>query len=91
MDIWGKALNDPRLADSVFWINGHACSIGSKEYNLKLSEKRAKSVRQYLIKKHAISPDRLKVRGFGNEKPLTSNDTPERRAVNRRVEFERIR
>ena len=71
--------------DSNGQINGHTCSIGTDAYNLKLSEARANSVRQYLINKLGIAPDRLKAKGFGESQPAASNDTKEGRELNRRV------
>ncbi len=70
-------------------ISGHTDNIGSQEYNQKLSEQRAKAVVDYLID-HGISPDRLKYRGAGFSEPIASNDTPEGREKNRRVEFKVI-
>ncbi len=67
-------------------IQGHTDSIGSDEYNLKLSQKRAEAVRDLLIKKYGISPDRLTAKGYGETKPIAPNSTPEGRAKNRRVE-----
>ncbi|NPA17116.1 MAG: OmpA family protein, partial [Aquificae bacterium] len=66
-------------------IEGHTDSVGPAEYNLKLSQKRAESVRQILIEKYGISPDRVIARGYGETRPVASNDTPEGRAKNRRV------
>jgi len=67
-------------------IQGHTDNIGTKEYNQKLSEKRADAVMEYLIK-NGISPERLRTRGFGETKPLASNNTEEGRSKNRRTEF----
>ena len=55
--------------------------------NLTLSEKRAASVRQYLIDSYKIDAARLKSAGFGSTKPVSPNDTPEGRQNNRRVEL----
>lgn len=54
--------------------------------NEKLSDDRAHSVRQYIID-HGIAPDRLTAKGFGDTRPIASNDTKEGRAKNRRVEL----
>ncbi len=70
-------------------ISGHTDNIGSREYNLRLSEERARAVANYLID-HGISPDRLKYRGAGFDEPIAPNDTPEGRQKNRRVEFKII-
>lgn len=67
-------------------IVGHTDNIGSEEYNLKLSKKRAEAVKKYLIKK-GISASRLTTEGKGESSPIAPNDTEEGRAKNRRVEF----
>lgn len=65
---------------------GHTDSIGTDAYNLKLSERRANSVRTYLVD-HGISADRIRTEGFGESRPVASNDTADGRAQNRRVEL----
>ncbi|MFT6400228.1 MAG: outer membrane protein OmpA-like peptidoglycan-associated protein [Bradymonadia bacterium] len=67
-------------------VEGHTDSEGSSSYNLNLSQERAGSVRLYLIQQ-GISASRIEAEGVGEERPLETNDTPEGRAVNRRVEF----
>ncbi len=67
-------------------ISGHTDSTGPEQYNLGLSERRAKSVVRYLTEK-GIGQDRIKVTFFGESKPLESNNTIEGRRKNRRVEF----
>lgn len=67
-------------------INAHTDNIGSDPYNLKLSENRAGSVVDYLVKK-GIDKTRLFPQGFGKTMPVATNDTEEGRAMNRRVEF----
>ncbi|OGL42404.1 MAG: hypothetical protein A2161_17270 [Candidatus Schekmanbacteria bacterium RBG_13_48_7] len=75
---------DPRIEVS---IEGHTCSIGSNEYNMKLGTRRAQAVFNYLVKRHGISPSRLTVTSFGEEKPIAPNDTKDGRKKNRRVEL----
>ncbi|QHT65738.1 OmpA family protein [Rhodocytophaga rosea] len=70
-------------------ISGHTDNKGSADYNKKLSERRAKSVVDYLLAK-GISPDRLRYAGYGMDRPLVSNDEEEGRQLNRRTEFEII-
>lgn len=66
-------------------ISGHTDDTGSAEYNLKLSEQRAKAVADYLISQ-GIDSARLKWVGYGKGKPVAPNSTPEGRALNRRTE-----
>jgi outer membrane protein OmpA-like peptidoglycan-associated protein len=68
-------------------IGGHTDMIGTKNYNLFLSRKRAEAVKDFLTKK-GIDPRRIKAVGYGTSKPLVSNDDEEDgRELNRRVEF----
>jgi len=67
-------------------ITGHTDNVGSDRANQKLSEGRANSVRDDLIKR-GISADRIEAEGKGESQPITTNDTEEGRAQNRRVEF----
>jgi OOP family OmpA-OmpF porin len=67
-------------------IEGHTDNVGSAAYNQKLSQRRAESVRDYLIQKFNISPNRLTAKGFGEERPVASNDTDEGRRRNRRIQ-----
>ncbi|WP_305042709.1 OmpA family protein [Geoalkalibacter sp.] len=68
-------------------IAGHTDSIGTDAYNQKLSERRANAVRDALIKQHGIDAKRLVARGYGESQPIATNDTPEGRQHNRRVEL----
>jgi outer membrane protein OmpA-like peptidoglycan-associated protein/tetratricopeptide (TPR) repeat protein len=67
-------------------IYGHTDNVGSASSNLSLSEKRAAAIKSYLIS-HGIAATRLSSRGFGETKPIDSNETEEGRARNRRTEF----
>jgi outer membrane protein OmpA-like peptidoglycan-associated protein len=67
-------------------INGHTDNIGSDQYNLNLSEKRANSVTDYLVE-NGIANQRLVAKGYGETMPKATNETEEGRQVNRRVEF----
>lgn len=67
-------------------IEGHTDNVGNAPYNKALSQKRAESVRQYIIDKFGIKAARLKAVGYGGERPIAGNDTPEGRQKNRRVE-----
>lgn len=67
-------------------IYGHTDDQADDDYNIRLSQKRATSVVQYLIDK-GINRERLQAVGFGESQPKASNETPEGRRENRRVEF----
>lgn len=67
-------------------IAGHTDSTHTKEYNQKLSERRANSVKQYIIKNFGIAPERITSRGYGKDKPIADNKTTAGRAKNRRIE-----
>jgi outer membrane protein OmpA-like peptidoglycan-associated protein len=67
-------------------IEGHTDAVGSNDVNDALSVKRAESVKQYLIKS-GINPQKMQVKGFGERKPLASNDTEFGRMLNRRTEI----
>jgi OmpA-OmpF porin, OOP family len=68
-------------------IEGHTDNVGKPDVNQALSEKRANAVRQYLVDSYQIEGARLQAKGLGQTKPVTSNDTPEGRQNNRRVEL----
>jgi outer membrane protein OmpA-like peptidoglycan-associated protein/tetratricopeptide (TPR) repeat protein len=68
-------------------INGHTDNQGSEEYNLILSEERAKAVYNYLVDKN-ITHSKLAFLGFGESRPIADNETEENRQLNRRTEFE---
>jgi outer membrane protein OmpA-like peptidoglycan-associated protein len=68
-------------------IYGHTDSVGSDVYNQGLSERRADSVKQYLISQQ-VNPDRVAAVGFGKTRPIADNGTEEGRQQNRRVELE---
>ena len=68
-------------------IAGHTDNIGTKDFNKKLSQRRADAVRSFLTSR-GIDPRRVTALGYGEEKPLSSNDDEEDgRELNRRVEF----
>lgn len=71
-------------------ISGHTDNVGSLPYNRQLSEKRALSVYDHLVKQE-ISPKRLVVKGYGPDRPIATNDTEEGRRQNRRIEFKLVK
>ncbi len=74
-----------RMVDSLI-IEGHTDSIGRIVYNEKLSENRAKSVKEYIQQKTFLTNDKITTRFFASTKPVASNSTDEGRQKNRRVE-----
>jgi OOP family OmpA-OmpF porin len=77
------------VLNKVNWnliLSGHTDNVGSEDFNLKLSSKRAEAVKNYLINK-GIAAERITAKGFGETMPIAPNDTEENRAINRRVEF----
>jgi len=71
-------------------ISGHTDNVGKDDYNMTLSENRAKSVRQWLIDK-GINTQRIVAKGYGKTKPIADNSTEEGRQQNRRTEFKIIK
>jgi outer membrane protein OmpA-like peptidoglycan-associated protein len=67
-------------------VEGHTDSVASEVYNQKLSERRARSVADWL-EAQGVSPGRLEVKGWGEKRPVAENATPEGRQQNRRVEL----
>ena len=70
-------------------VGGHTDADGSDAYNLKLSDKRAKAVQDYLVKK-GVPAAQLTAKGYGETQPVADNTTPEGKAKNRRVELKRM-
>ena len=85
LNIIGELLNTDDALDKGLTIEGHTDIIGSSEYNLQLSRKRADSVKNYLINKHDIGVARLNTVGRG-ESSLIDPTNP-KGPINRRVQF----
>ncbi|MDR0548603.1 MAG: OmpA family protein [Deltaproteobacteria bacterium] len=81
----GRALTSNELAGSVFRLEGHTDSVGSYEYNMDLSRRRALSVQRYLMDNFQIPSSRLPYQGFGESRPLPNLNPEDGR--NRRVEI----
>ena len=71
-------------------IDGHTDNVGAERANVTLSQRRAVAVVRWLVD-HGVDARRLEARGFGPRRPVASNDKPEGRAENRRVEFQILR
>lgn len=67
-------------------IAGYTDNVGNKASNMKLSQRRADSVRAYLIKNFNIAPERISSKGYGPDKPIADNKTSAGKAQNRRIE-----
>ena len=78
-----------RCPETRVRLSAHTDSSGSEAYNQALSQRRADSVKTYLVQQ-GISESRIEARGFGEANPIANNDTAEGRAKNRRVEIEPI-
>jgi OOP family OmpA-OmpF porin len=67
-------------------LEGHTDNVGPTDVNLKFSQDRAKAIRNYLIS-NGVNPSKIEAIGYGREQPIATNNTPEGRQQNRRVEF----
>lgn len=75
-----------RHRNMIVEVGGHTDNVGSEEYNVDLSLRRAESVKRALMQR-GVSAIRIKTAGYGSSKPLKDNDTEENRAANRRIEM----
>ena len=89
LDIVGPALKHPAIKDDPILIEGHTDIVGDEAYNQRLSELRAKAVKNYLVSNFDIRPSRLEVIGLGKEGLINKQDP--RSEENRRVQFVNIR
>jgi outer membrane protein OmpA-like peptidoglycan-associated protein len=81
----GGAIKDPRLRGYLFQIAGHTDAVGDDPYNKRLSEARAQTVRDYLIRQFGVSSDVLSAVGFGKSRLLDASRPSD--AINRRVQI----
>lgn len=77
-----KMKEDP---DARALVIGYTDNRGSDAANLRMSERRAQAVKDYLVQRHGIDPNRIRTEGRGAADPVASNDTAEGRAQNRRA------
>lgn len=90
LDEISAVLTNPKVGSNIKgMIEGHTDSVGSESYNLSLSQRRAESVANYLQSKGVVLNGRFEVMGYGEAKPIASNDTAAGRAQNRRVVIRR--
>jgi OOP family OmpA-OmpF porin len=85
MELLAQALRE-RPIDRVL-IEGHACALGSDAYNMKLSDRRANSIEQWLIDRQNVAPEKLLTVAWGERHPRYSNAQESTRMLNRRVTF----
>jgi len=86
IDKLGTLLSWPQYTDYRIQLEGHTDSQGSARKNQALSEKRVQNIKTYLVQHFHLAPERILAVGYGPTKPIASNDTPEGRSQNRRVE-----
>lgn len=84
LDVVAETLNS--RANVRVLVEGHTDSRGDEAYNQSLSQRRAETVQRHLVGK-GVSASRMQARGFGESRPVASNDTDEGRSLNRRVEL----
>ena len=89
LDALGLALQSQELLGERYIVSGHTDAAGRYEYNVALSKRRAESVKNYLVTKHGIAPDRIVPVGKGPDELVDPTDP--RAAVNRRVAIEGMR
>jgi outer membrane protein OmpA-like peptidoglycan-associated protein len=85
LDRVAEVLKDGLMQDKVIMLEGHADATGGDDYNLNLSNERARSVQIYLVQEHGIPADRLPFVGMGETDPFDAQHPTD--GVNRRVEF----
>ncbi|KUL96700.1 hypothetical protein DK26_06070 [Bosea sp. WAO] len=88
LDEFAKALKDPQLATNSFLVEGHTDAHGSADYNLNLSERRAKAVVGYLSER-GVDAAKLVPRGYGQSKPIVADPfSGDNRRVETRIKVE---
>jgi outer membrane protein OmpA-like peptidoglycan-associated protein len=86
IDKLGTLLSWPQYTDYRIQLEGHTDSQGNPRKNQALSEKRVQNIKAYLVQHFHLAPERIHAVGYGETKPIASNDTSEGRSQNRRVE-----
>jgi len=86
LDEIGTDIKD-KLSETTIIVAGHADSIGSDEFNNRLSMKRAEAVKKYITGKYQIPTELIILKAYGESRPVVPNDSKENRALNRRVEI----
>lgn len=86
VDKLGTVLSWPQYTDYRIQLAGHTDNQGSERKNQELSERQVQSIKAYLTQHFHIASERVQAIGYGSTRPIMTNDTPEGRAKNRRVE-----
>jgi OmpA-OmpF porin, OOP family len=86
IDKLGTLLSWPQYTDYRIQLEGHTDSQGSARKNQALSEKRVQNIKTYLVQHFRLAPERILAVGYGSTRPIATNDTPDGRSQNRRVE-----
>jgi OmpA-OmpF porin, OOP family len=73
--------------NAVVTIEGHTDAVGAADLNLRLSRQRAEAVRRYLLDRSRLTENQVAAMGFGDERPIATNETPNGRAANRRIDI----
>jgi outer membrane protein OmpA-like peptidoglycan-associated protein len=87
LDSLGGALGSPQLAPYRFRIEGHTDTVGSRQLNQSLSERRAEAVRDHLVRAYGIAPSRLEAVGLGEQQLLVATPDETAEVRNRRVQI----
>jgi OOP family OmpA-OmpF porin len=90
LDRVARALLESQWVNVRFEVAGHTSAVGTAEYNMALSERRAEAVRAYLVSR-GVQNDRMVARGYGQTQPIFREGTEGDAWQNRRVELRRIR
>ena len=86
LDNVARVVNEHTEIPMIF-VEGHTDADGNDNYNLQLSDRRAKSVMRYLLERGSVDVSRLKAKGFGESQPIADNKSEQGKQTNRRVEF----
>lgn len=78
-----------QFPDQAIVVEGHTDALGNAAINQRVGLKRAENVKQYLVKRHGIDPNRVSITSYGSTKPVDTNASETGRANNRRVEIYR--
>lgn len=78
-----------QFPDQSIFVEGHTDAVGNEKINKQVGLKRAESVKQYLVKRHGVDPNRISITSYGSTKPVDTNASEMGRAKNRRVEIYR--